>query len=513
MGGARDSGKSSAGSHVLTERSADLIAIIDSRGHLRYVNPSVTRILGYARDELLGQKLQDLVHPEDVDTLRAALEQARTHPGIGPRWECRFRHEDGSYRRLEATSCNLLDDPRVGGIVLDARDVTVRSQLEDQLRQIQKREAVGQLTAGIAHDFNNILSIIMANADLITEAIPVDRPNSRKDLDELKSAARSGAEMIKKLLGFTRQADVVPTLLDLQQIAADLAGLLERLLPAGIRIEVTAAEQVGLVRVDPTSVEQILFNLATNARDAMPDGGMLRIEVRQVAVDEAFCAGHPGSRPGDFVCVAVTDTGTGMDEATLGRLFDPFFTTKPAGKGTGLGMAMIYGLVKQYQGYVEVVSTLGEGTTVRVYFPQVKAERRARSTRFSIRMLRPGTETVLFVEDNESVQRAGAKALEKFGYTVLTAWDGEEALATFERHEAEIDLVITDIELPKIDGRELYAQLKRRGKNVRFVFSSGYASEEVRKNLEMTDDVFFVHKPWTMEELVRTVREALDDHP
>lgn len=505
--------ESEATFRALVERASDLLAIVDAQGTIRYVSPSAEGMLGYAAHEVVGRGMLGFLHPEDLEAGRMAFERAVAQPGTGPVLTVRFRHRDGSWRQLEASTSNGIDDPEVAGVIVHARDITDRRVLEHQLRQIQKREALGQLTSGIAHDFNNILSIIMANADLIADAIPPEQAQARRDLADIQGSARSGAEMIKKLLGYTRQADVVPTLLDLRQVVEDLAGLLRRLLPERIEVAVAPGDAPGLVRVDPTSVEQIVFNLATNARDAMESGGTFTLGVEQVTFDERFCHDHPGARPGEYVRLEARDTGSGMDEAMLQKVFEPFFTTKEPGKGTGLGTSMIYGLVKQYRGYVHVESEPGTGTTVRIYFPLVTEGRPARRTRFSLPAVRAGSETVLFIEDNDALRRAGTRALETFGYRVIAVADGEAALNTFDERRTEIDLVVSDVVLPKVDGKEVYRRIRAREPRMRFVFTSGYAAEEVRKDLRFADDVLFLHKPWTVQDLARTVREALDAVP
>jgi two-component system, cell cycle sensor histidine kinase and response regulator CckA len=388
----------------------------------------------------------------------------------------------------------------------------VDRKLEEQLRQSQKMEAIGQLTGGIAHDFNNILTVIISNAELVAGSLPADAVDQRADLAELRGAAGRGSALIKKLLGFGRQGELVRTPVNLGRLVGELAQVLNRLIPENIQIQIAADESAGTVRADPGAIEQILLNLTTNARDAMPDGGTLRVECRRVQLDAACRATHPWVVPGDYSYIVVSDTGIGMNEETRRSIFEPFFTTKPAGEGTGLGMAMVYGLVKQHEGFVHVYSEPGLGTAVKLYFHSIHEEAESTASDPTNGVGLPvGTETILIVEDEQAIRRATKRVLERCGYATLTACDGQEALDVFSAHGADIDLILTDLVMPKLGGRELYDALRHEGEQVKFILTSGYSAEEVHESASFNPSVPFLHKPWLLTDLLQCVRDVLDE--
>ncbi len=477
------------------------------------VNPALVDMLGYSTErELLGLS----VHEElcaDPEECRVLLERLRSSEPIDD-VEVDWRRKDG--RRL---TVRLSGRPAHGvggsfeGYQMIAEDVTERRVLEAQLRQAQKMEAIGQLTGGIAHDFNNVLTVILANADLVASSVPRELAQVRADLQDIQGAARRGTTLIRKLLGFSRRErlELHPT--DLTHLLQDLSGMLRRVVPESIDIQLIAAEPDAVANADPGAIEQIVLNLATNSRDAMPDGGILRIETSRTWLDEGYRATHPWVDAGEYICLTCTDTGTGMDEETRERVFEPFFTTKPPGEGTGLGMAMIYGLMKQHGGYVHVYSEAGEGTTVNAYFPAVTAQPETGVTAGPAADEMRGRETILLVEDEGGIRRATKRALEGQGYSVLLAADGEEALEVFRRREREIDLILSDLVMPRLGGRQFYEALKERGKDPRILFTSGYSAQDVRAGSGFLRDVPFLHKPWTLTDLFLRVREVLDEKP
>jgi CheY-like chemotaxis protein len=370
-------------------------------------------------------------------------------------------------------------------------------------------EAIGQLTGGIAHDFNNLLTVIMANADMLERGLP-DDGELIEDLTDLRRAAQRGSDMVKKLLGYSRRGMIALRPLNIATVIADVLPTMRRILPEHIEVRFLPRGAEAVVQADEGALEQIMFNLATNARDAMPEGGLLRIEVSHVLLDDEHHAVRGwGGASGEYVYVSVTDTGHGMDEETKERIFDPFFTTKPTGLGTGLGMAMIYGLVKQQEGYIDIRSDVGKGTTVGLYFPLAEDEGAWVEEEEVDGRARRGTETILLVEDEDAIRRAAKRLLEKVGYTVLLAADGEEALDVFGRYEADIDLVITDLVMPHIGGLELHDTLRDQGKSVLFLFTSGYAGD-ADDNGSLDPALPFVHKPWDVDELLHRVRGLLD---
>ncbi len=390
-----------------------------------------------------------------------------------------------------------------------AEDISTRKNVEAQLRQVQKIEAVGRMTAGIAHDFNNILTVILSDAELIAEALPEDLVQLHADIGDLQRAAQRGATIVRKLLTFCRRGELERRSLDLAERVREMSDMLRTLLPEHIELDVVAEDPVGTIRADAGAVEQIVLNLATNARDAMPDGGVLGIELRHGCLDDAHRATHGWGEPGDYLLLIVSDTGTGMDERIKQRIFEPFFTTKGEGEGTGLGMAMVYELVKQQGGYVDVESKVGSGTTVTLYFPVVPEEAVGPDAAGTA-SLTGGKETVLLVDDEESIRRAAKRVLENFGYFVVRARDGEHGLKILREYGTEIDIVITDLVMPRLGGIGLYEAVRGSVYNGPFLFMSGYAPPDVRERTKLDPTMLFLRKPWTLSELVLQVRKVLD---
>jgi two-component system cell cycle sensor histidine kinase/response regulator CckA len=489
--------------------AANAIVITDREGAIEWVNPAFTAMTGFALDEAVGHP-PSLITAEKTDPATHAALWRTIRARQVWRGELVDRRKDGTLYNQELTITPVLgQDGALTHFVWVSQDVTNRHRLEAQLRQSQKMEAIGQLTGGIAHDFNNILAVILANTDLI--GTKGEGKRMKEDIEEIRTAAIRGAAMIRKLMAFSRHADLLMVPLNLNQVVGGMSGILRRLLPESITIEEHVDNPVGTVRADMGAVEQILLNLATNARDAMPNGGTLQIETTPVTIGEEFRAAHPWASLGEYVCLSLSDTGIGMDEETKRRMFEPFFTTKPLGKGTGLGMAMIYGLVKEHQGFVHVYSEVGKGTNVKTYFPLTPGLTPVALTpgRVSAKA-RGGSETILVAEDEPSLRRGARRILESLGYTVLEAADGQEALGLYWAHREEVDLVISDMTMPNLGGRELYDAIQREGRPVRFILASGYARSALK--VEAGSDLLFryIPKPWTLSELAQVVREVLD---
>jgi two-component system, cell cycle sensor histidine kinase and response regulator CckA len=377
------------------------------------------------------------------------------------------------------------------------------------LEAAQKTEALGIMTAGIAHDFNNILTTMMANAELIAGRHPGDAPEENQELAQLRAAARRGAGMVRNLLGFSRQGMLALKPTDLEEVVSHQMPRLGRLVPEAVHLELKAEEGLPPVLADRGAVEQIVVNLVTNARDAMPFSGDLILSIHRGTLDREHLDRTGWGDPGRYVCLSVQDTGVGMDEQSLSKIFEPFFTGKEPGEAVGLGMAMVYGLMKQHRGFVDVQSEVGQGTTVRAYFPVAKE--RLPSPRAPKRRAAPrGHETVLLVEDDEAIRQAARRILERVGYTVLVAEDGEEALQVYREHQSEVDLVLSDVMLPKRTGPEFYAAIRTGPATPPVLFMSGYPAHTIQTTARLDPSLPFLQKPWTAEELAVAVRDALD---
>ncbi|MEO8636309.1 MAG: PAS domain S-box protein [Gemmatimonadales bacterium] len=482
------------------EQASDAIVVSDRQGVILEANARAEELLGYPRDEITGKRMDDFLTPEDRE--RKPLHMRDLLEGRSVLSEHRLQRMGGGIADVEISASDL-GDGRFQAIV---RDISERRRLEEQLRQAQKMEAVGQLTGGIAHDLNNLLTVVLANSEMMSDALPAGRDDLRSDLEELQAAARRGAQMIRKLLSFSRHAPLTYKVLDLGRVVEDLRSTLGRLLPAHIDVAFQRDPRPVKVLADAGAVEQIVLNLATNARDAMARGGTMTLEVRRV--DVALPPG--GAHPGAYACLTVRDTGMGMDERVKARVFEPFFTTKPPGEGSGLGMAMIYGLTQQHAGFVELDTGLDRGTSVRIYFPLAREDQPLTELRPPPLELRGGREYILLVEDEEGLRRVAQRALEKVGYRVITAADGLEALEAYHRHRDEIDLIITDVVMPKLGGIALYRTLRQEGVAVRFLFTSGYAAHEILRGDLAEGELPLLQKPWTLADLTHRVRDVLD---
>ncbi len=478
-------------------------------GKFEAVNPALVAMLGYdSEEELLTLDMgRDLyADPNERERMVKRYEGQERLDGIEVEW----KRKDGGLATIRLSGRSILDsNGTVQFYEMLAEDVTERRALEQQLRHAQKMEAVGQLTAGIAHDFNNILTTIMANAELALTAVPPEDAQLRSDILEVKDASQHGADMIRKLMAFGRRERLDLEPLDLGAAVTETSHTLRRVLPENIDIDVVVQEEAGLVEADDGALEQVLLNLASNARDAMPNGGKLSLKVGEFVIDQDYRRTHGFGKPGRYVLLSVGDTGTGMDARTRARVFEPFFTTKPLGRGTGLGLAMVYGLVKQHGGFIDLYSEVGLGTTFRIYLPVTDAAVAAAVALEDSDMPR-GHETVLVVEDEEPIRRSTQRILERYGYRVLGAPDGHEALEFLRDHQGEIDLVITDVIMPRLGGVQLFEQMREGGHTVPFLFTSGYAAGDLIDQAPMEADAAFLRKPWTVSDLVSKVRDTLD---
>jgi PAS domain S-box-containing protein len=492
-----------------------MVTITDLTGRLREVNALGLSMLGYTRDELTagGIRSDDLTPPEWREADERAREQLAT-VGVAPPWEKELLRRDGTRVPILAGAA-MLQGAEVIAIALDLterkRAEATLQQTGEQLRHAQKMEAVGRLAGGIAHDFNNVLSVILGFSDLaLSDLSPGDA--LREDLEEIRSAGQRAADLTRQLLMFSRQQVIEPRVLDLNELLASTEKMLRRVVGEDVELVVAPAPSLGRVRVDPSSIEQVVMNLVVNARDAMPTGGRLVIATANVVLDEAYAGAHHGLRPGPYVRLTVADTGTGMDEATQARIFEPFFTTKERGKGTGLGLSTVFGIVQQGDGSIAVESELGRGATFRVYLPRVDHDVDPRRLPIAPG-LRRGHETVLLVEDEGQVRAVARSILRRHGYEVIEASNAGEALLYCERHTGVIHLLLTDVVMPHMSGPELARRLAQTRPEMRVLCMSGYTDDSVIRHGVLAAELAYIQKPLTPETLTQRVREVLDAPP
>src|SRR5438067_3721291 len=620
--------------HALVEHSSDAVALLDETGAITYVSQAATRLLGYGVPELTGTNALGFLHPDDLALTERLCRQLLDQPGTPIRTELRARHKDGSYHLVEAVAVNRLDDPAVGAVVANwrditerlraeqalrnseqsyrslvdgvrdvifalspggevtslnpafeemtgfppaewvgrpfeafvhpddvplaldlfgrvlqgeprptiqfriltragtyrvaefsataqlrdgrltgilgiGRDVTERLGLEQQLRQAQKMEAVGRLAGGIAHDFNNILTAITGHADLLLEDLGHHDPR-RADVDEIRRSAERAAGLTRQLLAFSRQQVLQPKVVDLNALVLDMDKLLRRLIGEDVELATVLDPTLGHVTADPGQLEQVIVNLAVNARDAMPQGGKLTLETRNIDLDASYTLEHSLVKPGPYVQLTVSDSGIGMDEETQAHAFEPFFTTKPRGQGTGLGLAMVYGTVKQSGGFIWVYSEPGRGATFKIYLPRVDAPVESAAPPAPVERPPRGSETVLLAEDEPAVRAIARQALERQGYTVLAAPSGGDALALAAQHGATIHLLLTDVVMPGMSGRDLADRLTAQRPGIRVLYISGYTDNAIVRHGMLEPGLAYLQKPFRPDALVRKVREVLD---
>ena len=496
---------------LLFETSPEAMLVYDFETlRILAVNQAAVARYGYSEQEFLGLTIRDIRPEQDQARLDEEL-KARPEGGA-VRTGIRHRAKDGRVLEVDLVARPIEFAGRQARLVL-ARDVTTQRTLEEQLRQSQKMEAVGQLAGGIAHDFNNLLTAILGSTQLLLHATPPDDPR-HEDAVEIKNAGVRAAELTRQLLAFSRRQVLAPKVLGLNAVVAHMQKMLRRLLGEDIELAVTLAPDAGSVNADPGQLEQVLLNLAVNARDAMPTGGRLTIETTRVTLTVELAERRHRLPPGDYACLAVTDSGSGMDEATQAHLFEPFFTTKEVGRGTGLGLATVYGIVKQSGGYIWVYSEVRHGTTVKVYLPRVAiAEEDAAPLPAVAEPAAPrgGSETVLLVEDAAPVRSLARRSLEASGYTVLDAADGAAALDLAARHGGGIDVLVTDVVMPGMSGRELAERLAPERPRMKVLYTSGYTDDAMVRQGVLTAGVAFLQKPFVPETLARKVREVLDE--
>lgn len=476
-----------------------------------YVSPNYESIWGRSRDEMLADpsSWRRAVHPDDIDRVDAAAE---VHLLAGDYdEEFRIVWPDGTIRWVRDKIYVVRDEEgrpiRLAGVV---EDVTERRDLEEQLRHTQKMESIGELAGGVAHDFNNWLTVILGCARMLEGDCTT--PDSRSLLDDIRHAGERAASLTRQLLAFSRKEVLEPRVLDLNAVVLDTEKMLVRLLGEDVDVQTALSPSLPSIRVDPGHLVQILMNVAVNARDAMPTGGVLEIGTREVVLDAAFVRRHIGFKPGRYVRLTISDTGKGMSPEIRSRIFEPFFTTKGVGRGTGLGLAVVHGIVTQSGGYIDVASQAGEGTTFSFYFPAIEPEAGVGSSDATSESMH-GAETVLLVEDDASVRRVARRVLSSAGYRVFDAADGRNALLTLESLGGAVDLLVTDVVMPNMSGRILADQVRRRTPHVKVLFTSGYTDDAVLRHGVVHAEVSFLQKPYHVEDLLGAARRLLDKEP
>ncbi len=501
---------------LLVQNSSDIFELLDESGNITYVSDQVTKILGYRAEEINDTNAFIGVHPDDLPHAMEVFNEGLGQPGAVKKVEYRYKHKNGDWVHLEAIGCNLLHDPAVRGVVLNIRDMTERIQaeqeqrkLQDKLQQAMKMEAVGRLAGGVAHDFNNLLTGISGNLQLALLDLKKNDPLT-ETLEEIRKAADSATMLTSQLLAFSRKQIIEPKMLNLNELIEAMHKMLVRLIGEDVELQTLADKDLGVVKIDQGQFEQILVNLAVNARDAMPDGGKLIIETANVELSEEYCRLRSYSKPGAYVMLAVSDTGAGMSEEVKAHLFEPFFTTKEKGKGTGLGLATIYGAVKQAGGNIEVYSEEGKGTTFKVYLPRVeeKAEKPVLLSRTT--EMPGGKETILLVEDEEIVRHLAIKVLKRLGYQVLHADSGGDALALAEQYREPIHLLLTDVVMPVMNGRQLAERMLKIHPEAKVLFTSGYTENIIVHHGVIDEGVRFISKPYSPGDLAKIIRRTLD---
>ena len=496
---------------LAVEQAAETIVITDPDGTILYANPAFEKSTGYTCAEAIGQNPRVLKSgKQDAKFYRAMWDTLKR----GEAWEGRFinRRKDGTIYEEEATISPVKDaNGKVINYVAVKRDVTREMQLEAQVRQKQKMEAIGTLAGGVAHDFNNILAIIQIQASLL-KSVGALSSEQTKLADEIGATVTRAADLTRQLLLFSRKEELQPRELDLNQAVTDLAKMLRRMLTENIGVDLKLAGQPMFVHADPGMMNQVLMNLAANARDAMPAGGQLVIETAGVEFDEDSAAQSASARPGSFVRLSVSDSGGGIAPEVLSKIFEPFFTTKGVGKGTGLGLATVFGIVQQHQGWINVYSEVGKGTTFKIYLPRLAGLTAQKNAEILLATVPTGNETILLVEDEPVLQDAIRKTLAHLGYRVLAAATGVKALEVWLEQREEIHLLLTDMVMPDgMTGMDLGQRLLQENPKLKVVYMSGYSTEFISKDFPLKEGVNFLAKPFETPKLAQIIRHRLDE--
>jgi len=491
----------------LVDHANDAIFIAQD-GMVKFPNPSTLALTGYSEEDYANTPFMNLIHPEDQEMVIERYNQRLRGEDVPSPYAFRIINKAGEEMWVHLNAV-LTEWEKRPAILCFIRDITSHKRLEVQFQQAQKMEAVGTLAGGIAHDFNNLLQSVLGYTEILLMNKQV-RQYASNDLEEIKRAAKRGAELTQQLLTFSRKIESKLRPMDLNQEVVQVQKILQRTIPKMIEVELSLDGDLKPINADPAQVEQVLINLAVNARDAMPEGGKLIIRTHNVTLDWEFCKNRLGLKPGDYVELTVSDTGHGMDEETLKNIFDPFYTTKDVGKGTGLGLAMVYGIMKSHEGYIDCESKPNEGTTFKIYFQVVEREKVTEELKED-EEVKGGSETILLVDDEKPIRDFGEQIFSRFGYTVLPVSDGESALNLYQEKKDEIDLVILDLIMPVMGGKKCLEWLLQINPNVKVIISSGYSPEETVKEVLEKGAKNFVNKPFNMKEMLQVVRKVLDE--
>jgi PAS domain S-box-containing protein len=487
---------------TLTEASFE--GIVFAEGGIIYdANEGFAQMFGYSKEEVIGRPALDFVADESVETVRR-----RADYNIEGRFDAVGKRKDGRKLFLEVTGKTHVVEGRRARLTA-LRDVTEKRNLENNLRQAQKMEAIGRLAGGVAHDFNNLLTVVLTYTDLLIGDLPPRDPRA-EDLAEIRKASLAAASLTKQLLAFSRQQVIEPRLVNLNDAVMASARMLTRVVGEDIKLVTLLSSDPAQVIIDPGQLEQVIMNLAVNARDAMPTGGTLTLETSIEQLDDEYASVHWHAVTGEFVMIAVTDTGSGMDDATRARIFEPFFTTKEVGKGTGLGLSTVYGIVEQSRGFVWVYSEPGHGTTFKVYFPLATKGPRSKTPTQQAPVTLHGTETILLAEDAPQVRAATREILKRYGYAVIEAARGDQALAIAETMRGQIHLLLTDVVMPEMSGRVLAERFSAVRPNARVLYMSGYTNDAIVRHGVLEPGLAYIQKPFSPEILARKIREVLE---
>jgi PAS domain S-box-containing protein len=490
---------------ALVEFSPDAV-FISRANKIVFANKPCLKLLGaLTAEQVLGKSILDFIHADYHALVRERIRILESGKPV-PLSEERIIRLDGSLVDVEISASPFLEDG-AHAVQIVCRDISDRKSLEAQFHQAQKMEAVGQLAGGVAHDFNNLLTVILGISGFLEAQLP---DPMRGAILEIRKAGERAAHLTRQLLAFSRKAVVEPKVLDLNALVADIEKMLKRLIGEDITLTATFDPALGRIKADPGQIEQVIVNLAVNARDAMPRGGKLTIKTCNVELGDDYTMLHPQVKPGRYVMLAVRDTGSGMSEETKAHIFEPFFTTKGPGKGTGLGLATVYGIVTQGGGHLQVDTELGQGTSFNVYFPLVDSCRSASDSGYATKLIPHGKETILLVEDEAGVRAVTRLTLQALGYTVLEAVTGEEAIRICETYREPIDLLITDVVMPAMGGQQVAERVAACKQGIKVLFVSGYTDDAVVRHGVLESEVAFLQKPFTQASLGRKVREVLD---